>query len=67
MATKRPLTSGDIAQVFGVSIGTVANWVKDGKLRAFTTPGGHRRFRPEDVDAFIAEFDAAPTPKAVGE
>jgi two-component system OmpR family response regulator len=34
----------------------VQNWVKGKKLRAFQTPGGHRRIRREDLVSFLKEF-----------
>lgn len=46
-------TTGDVAKRLGVSDRTVVNWVRAGLLRAFTTPGGHRRFRAPDVEAFL--------------
>lgn len=50
-----PLTTGDVAKAFNVSPVTVINWADTGKLPSFRTPGGHRRFRQADIDAFIAE------------
>ena len=41
--------------MFGASTSAVVQWAEEGKLAYFRTPGGHRRFRREDVDAFIAE------------
>lgn len=52
--TPRPLTPKQVADRFGVSVATVANWEKTGKLAAFRTPGGQRRFRLEDIEALIA-------------
>lgn len=46
------LSSKDVAERLGVSQATVARAVAKGRLEpAATTPGGHRRFRPEDIDA----------------
>lgn len=57
--TDRPLTSGQVAEIFGVVPETVARWADEGKLAHFTTPGGQRRFRRDDVEAFLAAGDAA--------
>lgn len=59
----RPLTTGEIARACHVTVPSVKNWIKQGKLRAYRTPGGHfrvtaaefRRFRethafPRDTD-----------------
>jgi len=37
---------------------TLREWADRGRIRTFRTPGGHRRFSVEDVDALAA--DAAP-------
>jgi len=49
-------TTFEISQICGVNPTTVQNWVKGKKLRAFQTPGGHRRVRREDLIAFLKEF-----------
>ncbi len=55
MANARYLTSREVADILGVSLGTVVNWEKQGRLVALRTPGGHRRFRDTDVQAFCRE------------
>lgn len=42
------LTTGEAAQLLGVSAQTVANWCESGKLQALRTPGGDRRI-PADA------------------
>jgi excisionase family DNA binding protein len=49
-------TTFRISKICGVNPTTVQNWVKAKKLRAFQTPGGHRRVRREDLIAFLKEF-----------
>jgi excisionase family DNA binding protein len=49
-------TTFEISQICGVNPTTVQNWVKGKKLRAFQTPGGHRRIRREDLVSFLKEF-----------
>lgn len=45
-------TSGEVATYFRVHPNTVSRWAKNGQLRpAFTTPGGHLRFRKSAVIA----------------
>lgn len=53
-STERPLTSGEVATLFNVSVETVARWADDGKLPHFKTPGGQRRYRRADVEAFLS-------------
>jgi len=43
------MTSGEVANLFGVDPKTVARWEASGKLQARRTLGGHRRFLESDV------------------
>jgi excisionase family DNA binding protein len=45
----------EVAEMFGVQPKTVTNWAKAGKIETFTTPGGHRRYRRNDVEALLSE------------
>jgi excisionase family DNA binding protein len=56
MARHSFFTTFEISQICGVNPTTVQNWVKGKKLRAFQTPGGHRRVRREDLVSFMKEF-----------
>lgn len=56
MARKSYLTTFDVSQICEVNPTTVQNWVKENKLKAFSTPGGHRRIRREDLISFMKEF-----------
>ena len=42
-----------VASRLGVSVPTVQRWVDAGHLKAWKTPGGHRRFREADVVALL--------------
>lgn len=48
------LTLGQAAAYLGAAQSTVRKWADDGRLPAFYTPGGHRRFRRSDLDRFLA-------------
>jgi excisionase family DNA binding protein len=48
------LTPTEVADRLLVAPVTVRLWASKGLLRSVTTPGGHRRFRETDVDAFMA-------------
>lgn len=48
-------STGDVARRLGVTHDTIADWADKGHLPCWRTPGGHRRFRPADVDRFIAD------------
>jgi excisionase family DNA binding protein len=43
------LSRGEVARLFGVSVSTVTRWARTGLLPAVRTPGGHYRFRAEDM------------------
>jgi excisionase family DNA binding protein len=47
------LTLGQAAQYLGVAQSTIRKWTDSGRVPAFKTPGGHRRFRRRDLDAFL--------------
>ena len=47
------LTLGQAAKYLGIAQSTIRKWSDSGRLAAFYTPGGHRRFRRSDLDAFL--------------
>ena len=47
------MCTSDLADLFGVNPKTVIRWADEGKLPYFRTPGGHRRYRAEDVRPFL--------------
>jgi excisionase family DNA binding protein len=47
------LTLGQAAKFLGVAQSTIRKWSDQGRLPAFYTPGGHRRYRRSDLDAFL--------------
>ena len=53
MAEKWIFTTWEAGRYCGVSPYTVRHWVRAGKLQAYVTPGGHRRIRRQDLDAFL--------------
>lgn len=57
------LTSGDVARLFEVTPETVRQWEKTGKLRAFRSPGGRRRFPRDEVEVLMREAGIEPEPE----
>src|SRR5919201_3472216 len=53
------LTLGQAATYLGVADSTARKWAVEGRLPAYSTPGGHRRFRIGDLDAFLDEARVA--------
>jgi excisionase family DNA binding protein len=50
---KQTFTTFDIAKMLDVYPTTVADWADSGKLKAFNTPGGHRRILRPDLVKFL--------------
>jgi excisionase family DNA binding protein len=47
------LTLGQAAKYLGVAQSTMRKWSDLGRVSAFYTPGGHRRYRRADLDQFL--------------
>jgi excisionase family DNA binding protein len=60
------LTLGQAAKYLGVAQSTIRKWSDQGRLPAFYTPGGHRRYRRRDLDAFVAGSGSGPGTKIRG-
>jgi excisionase family DNA binding protein len=48
------LTPGEVATMFRVDPKTVTRWAKAGRLTSIRTPGGHRRYRENEVRSLLA-------------
>jgi excisionase family DNA binding protein len=55
------LTLGQAARYLGVAQSTIRKWSDSGRLPAFYTPGGHRRFRRGDLDQFLGSSRGGPS------
>ena len=47
------LTLGQAAKFLGVAQSTIRKWSDLGRVPAFYTPGGHRRYKRVDLEAFL--------------
>ena len=56
------LTLGQAAKYLGMAQSTIRKWSDNGRLPAFYTPGGHRRYRRSDLDHFL-ERGASTAPR----
>lgn len=54
---RRFFTTSEVAGYCAVTNDGVLKWIKSGKLRAFSTPGGHYRVSAEDFRSFLEKFD----------
>lgn len=57
MFNERPLTTGEIAEYCHVHLRTVLQWVHDGKLKAYRTPGNHSRVNVDDFILFLKKYN----------
>jgi excisionase family DNA binding protein len=55
----RFLNVGKAATYLGVSPASLRHWSDAGRLRVYRTPGGQRRYRPIDLDAFMTSMREA--------
>ena len=59
------LTLGQAAKHLGVAQSTIRKWSDSGRVPAFYTPGGHRRYRRSDLDAFLSSSGGVTQPQRV--
>lgn len=62
---ERIFSTHAVAVMVGTNPSSVVRWIEAGKLKAFKTPGGHRRVREADLRAFFAEYNI-PLPSDFG-
>jgi excisionase family DNA binding protein len=60
--TELLFTTNDVAKMLQVDKSTVKRWTDEGKLKCFRTPGGHRKFRAEDLYQFMADYSYGISP-----
>jgi len=60
------LTLGQAAKYLGMAQSTIRKWSDSGRLPAFYTPGGHRRYRRNDLDQFLERGGAAAPRRSEG-
>jgi len=54
---RKALTAGEIAQYCSVATRTVREWINEGKIDAFLTPGNHSRVKRENFLKFLEEYN----------
>ncbi len=47
-----PVSIKEASSLLGVSETALRNWTDEGKIKAFITPGGHRRYFPSELKKF---------------
>ena len=58
------LTLGQAARFLGVAQSTIRKWSDNGRVPAFYTPGGHRRYRRSDLETFLERSGPGGKPKS---
>ena len=53
--TMTVFTVNQVGELLQVSPQTIVNWIEAGKLEAYKTPGGHRRIKKSDLEAFVKQ------------
>jgi excisionase family DNA binding protein len=62
ITTDTTLTSHEAAALLQVNPSSIVKWIKDGRLHAYRTPGGHRRIRAADLVTFLIKHQM-PVPR----
>jgi excisionase family DNA binding protein len=60
----RLMLPAEVAALFGVEGATVSRWVREQRLPAVRTLGGHHRFRSSDIERLLSEFGSRRRPRA---
>lgn len=58
----RSYSTIEIAKRLGISLQTVQRWVDSGRLKAWKTPGGHRRIDARSAELLFEEYEHAVGP-----
>ena len=54
--TWRLLNVGEAASYLGVSAASLRKWSDQGIVQVYRTPGGQRRYSPDDLERFLASL-----------
>lgn len=57
------ITTSKAAKICGVARTTISKWIDEGDLKAFVTPGGHRKIIKQDLMDFLKKSSIRMIPK----
>jgi excisionase family DNA binding protein len=60
------ITTSKAAKICGVARTTISKWIDKGELKAFVTPGGHRKIAEQDLEDFLRKNGNRPSSKFRG-
>lgn len=63
---EKVFTPIEVARLINVHVKSVANWIRQGRLQAYRTPGGHNRITRTAILRFLNE-QKMPIPDALGD
>jgi len=49
-------SSKQVANILGVNESSIKRWTNSGELKCFKTPGGHRKFKKDDIKSFAKRY-----------
>lgn len=55
MSQRNLITISEASRMLGVSEATLRQWTDENKVRAFITPGGHRRYNRAELRSFVGK------------
>lgn len=61
---RKTFTTQELAKYCDVTPRTIAQWIREGKIRAHRTPGNHSRVAREDFITFLKKYDM-PIPEEI--
>jgi excisionase family DNA binding protein len=65
-STRDPFLSvGKASEVLGISVATLRHWTDEGRVKAFLTPGGHRRYSEHELRRFAKNHQVVQKPGSV--
>jgi excisionase family DNA binding protein len=63
---KEALSTAEAARLIGVAVQSMINWINQGQIKAYRTPGGHRRIERADLVAFLKTHQMPVPPELSG-
>jgi excisionase family DNA binding protein len=64
ISARRWLSLGPASRLVGVDPDTLRRWADEGRIEAFVTPGGHRRFDRQTIETLVSTRRAGSRPLA---